>query len=118
MAIDAMAAEDDLPVLGVILPGAHRAADESASGRIGVIGTRATVGSGAYEKAIRARRGDAKVLSLPCPLFVPLADQQVQAAQCGPGEAGVTVQLAPGNPFSKSSAKMTAGSFSIPTSPG
>ena len=40
-----------------------------------MIGTRATVGSGAYERAIRARRPDAEVLSRPCPLFVPLAEE-------------------------------------------
>ena len=40
-----------------------------------MIGTRATIGSGAYERAIRARRPDAEVLSRPCPLFVPLAEE-------------------------------------------
>jgi glutamate racemase len=75
VAIEAMAAEDGVPVLGVILPGAHRAAEISKSGRIGVIGTRATIGSGAYERAILAKRPEAEILSKPCPLFVPLAEE-------------------------------------------
>jgi glutamate racemase len=75
VAIAEMAAEDGVPVLGVILPGAHRAAKISESGRIGVIGTRATIGSGAYERAILAKRPDATILSEPCPLFVPLAEE-------------------------------------------
>jgi glutamate racemase len=75
VAIEAMAREEDLPVLGVILPGAHRAAETSRSGKIGVIGTRATIGSGAYEKAILERRSGAEVLSRSCPLFVPLAEE-------------------------------------------
>lgn len=75
VAIEAVEREAGVPVLGVILPGARRAAELSAAGNIGVIGTRATVGSGAYERAIRARRPDAEVLSRPCPLFVPLAEE-------------------------------------------
>ena len=75
VAIDAVAREAGLPVLGVILPGAGRAAELSKSGAIGVIGTRATVGSGAYERAIHERRPEARVISRPCPLFVPLAEE-------------------------------------------
>jgi len=75
VAIEAVEREAGLPVLGVILPGARRAAELSGGGTIGVIGTRATVGSGAYERAIRARRPEAKVISHACPLFVPLAEE-------------------------------------------
>jgi len=75
VAIDAVARAAGLPVLGVIRPGADRAAELSRSGAIGVIGTRATVGSGAYERAIHERRPDARVLSRACPLFVPLAEE-------------------------------------------
>ena len=64
-----------VPVLGVILPGARRAAEQTRGGRIGVIGTRATIGSEAYPRAIRALRPEAHVLSRPCPLFVPLAEE-------------------------------------------
>jgi glutamate racemase len=64
-----------VPVIGVIEPGARRAATKSQSGRIGVIGTRATIQSQAYPSGIRALRPQAEVLSLPCPLFVPLAEE-------------------------------------------
>jgi glutamate racemase len=75
VAIEPVAERAGMPVLGVIHPGAHRAARDSATGVIGVIGTRATIGSGAYEREILRQRPEAKVLSLPCPLFVPLAEE-------------------------------------------
>lgn len=68
-------ARDGRPAIGVIEPGAARAASVSAQGRIGVIGTRATVASGAYEAAIQRHRPEARVTSLACPLFVPLAEE-------------------------------------------
>lgn len=75
VALDAMRREADVPVIGVIEPGAGQAAAASRSGRIGVIGTRATIKSDAYTRAIAARRPDAQVFSWPCPLFVPLAEE-------------------------------------------
>jgi glutamate racemase len=69
----------DLPVNGVILPGAEAAVKATRGGRIGVIGTRATIASGAYEHAIAAaaRRAGTKtrVFAKPCPLLVPLAEE-------------------------------------------
>jgi glutamate racemase len=64
-----------VPVLGVIEPGARAAALATRTGHIAVIGTAATVGSGAYPRAIVRRRPDARVSSRACPLFVPLADE-------------------------------------------
>jgi len=75
VALDALRAQARFPVLGVIEPGARRAVEQSAAGRIGVIGTRATVASGAYKRAIQALRSDAEVISQACPLFVPLAEE-------------------------------------------
>jgi glutamate racemase len=75
VALDAVAEEAKVPVVGVILPGARRAVKASRTGRIGVIGTRATVASEAYPRAILALRGDAEVFSMACPLFVPLAEE-------------------------------------------
>jgi len=63
------------PVQGVILPGAKSAVEKTRSGKIGVIGTRATIRSGAYEQAIRQLRPDAEVFSEPCPLLVPLIEE-------------------------------------------
>ena len=68
-------AEEGVRAIGVLEPGAAAAAARSRSGRIGVIGTRATIGSGAYERAIRARRPDATLTVAACPLFVPLAEE-------------------------------------------
>lgn len=64
----------DVPVLGVIEPGAEAAAEFSEK-KIGVIGTLATIRSGAYTKAILERKSDARIISQPCPLFVPLVEE-------------------------------------------
>jgi glutamate racemase len=68
-----------LPINGVILPGADAAVKATRSGRIGVIGTRATIASGAYEHAIAAAARHAgkktRVTAYPCPLLVPLAEE-------------------------------------------
>ena len=64
-----------VPVVGVIEPGAFAAAQRSRTGHIGVIGTSATVDSGAYQKAIASWRPDATVVAHACPLFVPLVEE-------------------------------------------
>ncbi len=64
-----------LPVIGVVEPGAEAACKASRSGEIVVIATEGTVRGGAYERAIRARRSDARVVQTPCPLFVALAEE-------------------------------------------
>lgn len=75
VALGAMAEASRVPVLGVILPGARRAVEATKTGRIGVIGTRATVGSSAYATEIRALRPGMHVIERACPLFVPLAEE-------------------------------------------
>lgn len=65
----------DLPVVGVIRPGAEAACRTSRSGRIGVIATEGTVRGGRYEREILAVRPEARVFARPCPLFVPLAEE-------------------------------------------
>ncbi|MCY1065971.1 glutamate racemase [Nannocystis sp. RBIL2] len=64
-----------LPVIGVIEPGAAAACGASVSGQIGVIATEGTVRGGAYERAIRAARPGAEVVSIACQLFVALAEE-------------------------------------------
>lgn len=64
-----------VPMLGVILPGVKAALRRTQSRRIGVIGTEATIGSGAYADALRAGNAALTVLQQPCPLFVPLAEE-------------------------------------------
>lgn len=61
------------PILGVIEPGV-RAALQVTGGRIGVIGTRATIASGAYERAVAATRSDVRLTTLACPGFVELVE--------------------------------------------
>jgi glutamate racemase len=73
--IDAIREHAGVPTIGVIRPGAARACRVSKNGRIGVIGTRATIASGAYEREIQAIDRDMQVFSAPCPLFVPLAEE-------------------------------------------
>jgi glutamate racemase len=75
MALEVLQGITDVPVLGVITPGAQAAVKASKSGAIGVIGTVGTIRSNAYQNAITALRPDARVVALPCPLFVPLAEE-------------------------------------------
>ena len=74
-ALDALRAAFDVPVLGVIEPVSRYAAQVTQTRSIGVIGTRATVSSGAYTAAIQRFRPDASVFGLACPLFVPLVEE-------------------------------------------
>lgn len=67
--------ELDVPVLGVVEPGARAAVRASRSGRIGVIATDGTIRSGAYVRAIRHASPAAQVTALACPLFVPLVEE-------------------------------------------
>ena len=69
--------EETLPVTvtGVILPGARAAIAKTRSGHIGVIGTRATINSGAYERALRALNPKVRVTPRACPLLVPLIEE-------------------------------------------
>ncbi|MGH7690792.1 MAG: glutamate racemase, partial [Gemmatimonadaceae bacterium] len=67
--------ERAIPVIGVVEPGARAAVAATRSGTIGVIGTVGTVRSGAYERAIRALRPDARIVAQACPLFVPLVEE-------------------------------------------
>ncbi len=67
----------DIPVIGMIEPAAGAALRASKSGKIGVIGTRATVNSKAYTNKILELAGNNKitVMSQPCPLFVPMVEE-------------------------------------------
>jgi glutamate racemase len=65
----------DVPVIGVIEPGAEAACRASRSGHIAVIATEGTVRGGAYQDAIVRRRSDARVSAVPAQLFVALAEE-------------------------------------------
>lgn len=64
-----------VPVLGVIEPGAQTAVEATRNGRIAVLGTEATVKSGAYPKAILKHNARLHVIQQACPLFVPLVEE-------------------------------------------
>lgn len=66
--------EQPLPALGVVEPAADAAAAATRSGRVGVIGTAATVRSDAFGRRIREQNPRARVFSQACPLFVPLVE--------------------------------------------
>lgn len=74
-ALPALRARLDVPVVGVIEPGAAAALAVSKLRRIGVIGTPATIASGAYQRCLTARDASVQVIHQTCPLFVPLAEE-------------------------------------------
>ena len=64
-----------VPVVGVIAPGAAAAVAATRNGRVGVIGTHATISSGAYERALLTLSSDLFIRAEACPLFVPLIEE-------------------------------------------
>jgi len=74
-ALPALAEAMPVPVLGVIEPGAQAAAARSQGGAIAVLGTPATIASGAYQTALRRLAPLSPVVARACPLFVPLAEE-------------------------------------------
>ncbi len=74
VALDTVAADVPIPMIGVVLPACSKALEVTKTGKIGVIGTVATVRSGAYERTLQRARADVTVLMQACPLFVPLVE--------------------------------------------
>lgn len=75
LAVPRMQSVFKVPVQGVVSPGATAAVQATKNKRIGVIGTRATIASGAYEHAISTRDPEVQVFSAACPLLVPLIEE-------------------------------------------
>src|SRR6185295_2447620 len=75
VALEHLQRELALPVVGVIEPGVRRALGSTKNNKIGVIGTEATVQSGAYTRALKAADASVEVYSRACPLFVPLVEE-------------------------------------------
>lgn len=65
----------DIPIIDVIQPGAVTGARETKNKRLGIIGTTATISSGAYESAVNSIDGSIETFSKACPLFVPLVEE-------------------------------------------
>ncbi|MGH7477363.1 MAG: glutamate racemase [Longimicrobiales bacterium] len=78
-ALDVLRREVPVPVIGVIGAGARAAVAATVRGRVGVIGTAGTIGSGAYDLAVRDALRSARVYAQPCPLFVPLVEEGMAA---------------------------------------
>lgn len=75
LALDVVREETDVPILGVVEPGARAALDITTTKKVGVIGTEATVQSEMYGKIIRQLDSDVQVVGKACPLFVPLVEE-------------------------------------------
>ncbi len=74
-ALEEIRRELDIPIIGVVKPGARVACLTTKNNRIGVIGTRGTIASGLYTEFIREIRPAAQVIGKACPLFVPLVEE-------------------------------------------
>ena len=75
LALDVVRQETDLPVMGVVVPGARAAVAATESGKVGVIGTEATVQSRMYSQIIKEYNPKISVTGKSCPLFVPLVEE-------------------------------------------
>lgn len=75
LGLDVLRNRFTVPIIGVIEPGARQALARTQNGRIGVIGTKATIGSGSYEACLKRLDPAAKVYSQACPLFVPFVEE-------------------------------------------
>lgn len=64
-----------LPIIGVIKPGARAAVDVAGTGTVLVLATEGTINNGAYTRAIQMLSPETAVVGVPCPLFVPLAEE-------------------------------------------
>jgi len=74
-ALEEVADEIDIPIIGVVKPGAKVAAKTTKNNKIGVIGTAGTIDSKLYTKIIHQSNKKAQVLGKACPLFVPLVEE-------------------------------------------
>ena len=75
LALETVKDEFDIPIIGVVEPGARAALEVTVNKKIGVIGTEATVRSSMYEKIIRGIDSEVSVIAKACPLFVPLVEE-------------------------------------------
>ena len=74
-ALDTLEQDIDIPIIGVVKPGAKAAAEVTRNGRIGVIATEATIGSQIYTEYIKELNKDVTIYGKACPLFVPLVEE-------------------------------------------
>lgn len=85
VALDYIRSITDIPVVGVIEPGARAAIKRSMKGTVGVIGTEGTIKSGAYEHSLKRIAPQLQVYSKACPEFVTLVEQGLyRSSACEP----------------------------------
>ena len=72
VALDLLEQENNIPIIGTVEPACRRAMTQTLNGKVGVIGTAATVRSGAYERYLHHADGSLQLYTQACPLFVPL----------------------------------------------
>lgn len=77
IALDLLRSYVQVPVLGVIQPGARAAIKKTKIGSVGVIGTENTIRSGAYQQALQLIAPNLSVTSLACPQLVPLVENRM-----------------------------------------
>lgn len=75
LALEEVEKELDIPIIGVVEPGARVAAATTKNGKIGVIGTESTINSHMYPQLIKEYRPDVTVFGKACPLFCPLVEE-------------------------------------------
>ena len=75
LALDEIRADIDIPIIGVVEPGAIMAANMTRTNNIGIIGTESTIKSGVYSKSLHKINPEITVVSKACPLFVPLVEE-------------------------------------------
>ena len=75
LALDVVKEETDIPIMGVIVPGAAAAVRATKNKKIGVIGTEATIRSHMYSKVMKEMLPGVEVIGKPCPLFVPIVEE-------------------------------------------
>lgn len=75
LALDELKDEIDIPIMGVVEPGAKMAAESTKTNSIGIIGTESTIKSGIYSKYLRKINPELTVVARACPLFVPLVEE-------------------------------------------
>lgn len=77
LALSKLKSETTLPVIGVIDPGVRAAIKAAGTGIVGVIGTRATINSGAYQERVTRLRSSIRVVARACPLLVPIVEENL-----------------------------------------
>lgn len=76
LALHMLKRECRIPIMGVIEPGVHQAVQVTRHHRIAVLGTRRTIASGIYQRAIHEQLPQAHIVPIACPLFVPLVEEK------------------------------------------